>query len=84
MAEIYEKILDEEIDIRLKMKYRDWLSFPDSKFPFLGAILSKGGCPKYAYHTTHLQLVEIEIIPDEYSKEKFPHQDSISTARNKE
>jgi len=73
MSELYEKPFDEEVDIRLKMKYRDWLGFPDSKFPFLGAILSENGCPKYAYHTTHFQLIEIEIFPDKYSEEKFPH-----------
>jgi hypothetical protein len=73
MAEIYERVKKRDSDIQLKMKFRDWRMFPDNKFPFLGAILSEEGYPKYAYHTTHFQLVEIEIIPDDYMYEKYPH-----------
>jgi hypothetical protein len=71
MSEIYERV--GVPDIKLKMSYRDWRAFPDSKFPFLGAVLSERGYPQYAYHTTHFQLVEIEILPDKYLYEAYPH-----------
>jgi len=71
MAEIYEKVPDERVGIKLKMTYRNWLGFPD-KFSFIGAVLSSGGGPHYAYHTTGIQLIEIEIIPDKYFERDFP------------